>query len=50
MSKRFILDKTNYWLHVSSRVHVSYNHAHTHVTCVACLVTDKTAKQAGLLA
>jgi hypothetical protein len=50
MSKRFIPDKTNHWLQVSSRAHVSYNHAHTHVTCVARLVTDTTAKRASLLA
>ena len=49
MSKPFIPDKTNNWLHISSRAHVSYDYAHTHVTCVACLVTDKTAKQAGPL-
>ena len=50
MSKRFILDKTNHWPHGSSRAHASYNYAHTHVTCVACLVTDTTAKRASLLA
>ena len=41
MSKRFIPDKTNHWVHVPSRAHVSYNYAHTHVTCVAYLVTDQ---------
>ena len=50
MSKRFIPDKTNHWFHLSSRAHVSYNYAHTHVTCIACLVTDTTAKRASPLA
>ena len=50
MSERFIPDKTNHWLHVSSRRHALYNYAHTRVTCVARLVTDTTAKRAGLLA
>ena len=47
MSKCFMPDKTNHWLHVSSRAHISYNYAHTRVTCVACAVTDTTAKRAG---
>ena len=50
MSERFTLDKTNHWLHISSRAHVSYNYAHTHVTCFAFLVADTTAKRAGPLA
>ena len=45
-----IPDKTSHWLHIYSRAHVSYNYAQTHVTFVACLVTNTTAKQACTLA